>query len=79
MPVSMTGETCLPQSTYRGRGEIGGVYISALSAAAYATNLLVMVDRVKGGGRAVHRLPHQAGLILPTCWNVRQKVAIATM
>jgi hypothetical protein len=42
-----------PQSTYRGRGEIGGI-VSALSAGAYTVTLYVMVDRVKGGGRA-HR------------------------
>jgi hypothetical protein len=37
--------------------------------------LLVMLDRVKGGGPH----PHQAGLILPSRWNVRQKVVIATL
>ncbi len=39
--------------------------------------LLVMVDRVLGEGYTPH--PHQAGLILPSLWNVRQKVAIATL
>ncbi len=34
----------------KGRGEIGRV--SALSAGAYTTTLCVMVDIVKGGGRA---------------------------
>jgi hypothetical protein len=48
----------------KGRGEIGGV-VSALSAGAYATTLLVMVDRVKGGGRAP-LTPYQAGLNLPS-------------
>jgi hypothetical protein len=33
----------------KGRAEIGGV--SALSAGVYTTTKLVMVDRVKGGGR----------------------------
>jgi hypothetical protein len=48
----------------KGRGEIGGV-ASALSAGAYATTLLVMVDRVKVRRRAS---PHhnQAGLNLPS-------------
>ncbi len=49
---------------------------SAHSAGAHTTTLLVMVDRVKGGGRAPHH-PRQAGLILPS--NVRHKVAIAPM
>jgi hypothetical protein len=40
-----------PQSTYRGRVEIGGC-ISALSASVYTTTFLVMVDRVKRGGPA---------------------------
>jgi hypothetical protein len=37
-------------STYRGRGEIGG---AALLAGAHTTTLLVMVDTVKGWGRAI--------------------------
>ncbi len=37
-----------------------------------------MVDKVKGGGRATPP-PHQAGLIFPSQWNARQKVAIAIM
>jgi hypothetical protein len=37
--------------------------VSVLSAEAYTTTLLVMVDRVKGGGRAPTR-PRQAVLIL---------------
>jgi hypothetical protein len=40
--------------------------------------MLVMADRVQGSGRA-HPHPHQAGLILPLRWNVRQKMAIATL
>jgi hypothetical protein len=39
--------------------------------------LLVMVNVMKGGGRAPH--PHQPGLILPSGWNVRQKAAVATL
>jgi hypothetical protein len=43
-------------STYRGRGEIGGVYLSALSAGAYeyTTTLNVIVDIVQGGESAPH-------------------------
>ncbi len=37
-----------------------------------------MADIVKGGGRAPHH-PHQTGPIFPSWWNVRQKVAIATL
>ncbi len=55
-------------------GEIGGVYF-ALSAGEYTTTLLVMVDRMKGGGRATPH-SHQAVLNLPSWWNVCQKVAI---
>ncbi len=51
--------------------------VSALSAGEYTTTLLVMVDRVKGGG--VHFHPHQAGMNLPLGWNVRQKIAIASL
>ncbi len=55
----------------------GGV--SALSAGAFTTDLLVdCIDRVKGEGRGSPQL-HQAGLILPSGLNVRQKVAIATL
>jgi hypothetical protein len=61
---------CETQVTYRGRGEIGGVYLPSQLE-------LVMVDRVKGEG--VRPLPHQTRLILPSWWNVRQKVAIATL
>jgi hypothetical protein len=41
-----------PQSTYRGRGEIGEGSLSALSAGGYTTTLYVMVTIVKGGGHA---------------------------
>jgi hypothetical protein len=53
-----------PQSTYRGRVEIGGS-VSALSAGMYTITLYMMVGTVKGGGRAPP-LPHQAGLIFPS-------------
>jgi hypothetical protein len=48
------------------RGEIGGVYLPS-QLPAYTTTLFVMVDRVKGGGRAPLTLhPHQAELNLPS-------------
>jgi hypothetical protein len=40
----------IPQSTYRGKGEMGGMYL--LSVGVYTINLLVMVDKEKGGGHA---------------------------
>jgi hypothetical protein len=40
----------VPQCTYRGRGEIGGVYLP--SQLECTTTLLVMVDGVTGGGCA---------------------------
>ncbi len=36
-----------------------------------------MVDIVKGVG--VHPHPHQPGLIFPSCWNIHQKAAVATL
>jgi hypothetical protein len=59
---------CTLCSTYSkfGLGEIGVVYLP--SQLEPAPQLVVMVDRVKWGG-----------LILPSWWNVRQKVAIATL
>jgi hypothetical protein len=39
-----------PQSTYRGRNELGSV--SALSVGAFTATLYVMVTRVKEAGRA---------------------------
>ncbi len=50
--------------------------VSALSAGAYTTTLLVMVNRVKGGGRAPSPSPGWADF---TIMNVRQKVAIASL
>ncbi len=61
----------------KGRDEIGGVYLSAFSAGTYTATLYMMVNRVKGGGRAPH--PHQPRLIFPSWWDVRQKSAIATL
>jgi hypothetical protein len=52
--------------------------VSAHSAGAYTATLLVMVSVMKGGGRAPPH-SHQPGLILPSCWNVRQKAAVATL
>jgi hypothetical protein len=45
----------------------------------YTTTLYVLVDIVKGGGCGVDPQPHQPGLIFPSWWNVRQKVAVATL
>ncbi len=52
--------------------------MSALSAEAYTTTLLLMVDRVKRGMLCTSH-PRQAGLNLPSSWNVLQKVAIASL
>jgi hypothetical protein len=49
-----------PQSTYRSGVEIEGS-VFALSAGAYTTTLYVMVDIVKGGGRAPQPSPMAAG------------------
>ncbi len=46
-----------PQSTYRDRVEKGCFY---LSAGAYTTTLYVMVDIVKGGGRAPPTSPPES-------------------
>jgi hypothetical protein len=35
--------------------------------------------RYSEGGWACAPHPHQAGMIFPSCWNVRQKVAFATL
>jgi hypothetical protein len=61
-----------PLRKYRGRDEIGWVYLHALSAGAYIATLYVMVTRV-------HPHPHQPGYI-PSWWNVRQKSeSVATL
>ncbi len=69
-----------PQSTYRGRDEIGGSE-SALSVGAFTITLYVMVDGVKGGGRTPSPPPHphQPGLIFPWWWNLRHKATMATL
>jgi hypothetical protein len=54
-----------PQSTYISKDETGLVYLAAHSAGAYTATLLVMVNVVKGGGRAPPH-PQQPGLILPS-------------
>ena len=51
--------------------------VSAHSAGAYTATLLVMVNVMKGGGRAPP--PSPAWAILPSWWNVRQKAAVATL
>ncbi len=40
-----------PQSTYRGRVEMWGVYLPSQLERTPCTTLYVIVDRVKGGGR----------------------------
>jgi hypothetical protein len=52
--------------------------VSAHSAGAYTATLLVMVNVMRGGGRAPPTLTSQ-GLILPSRLNVRQKAAVATL
>jgi hypothetical protein len=52
--------------------------VSALSAGVYTTTLYVMVNIVKGGGRAPPT-PHKPRLNFPPCWNVRLKAAVATL
>ncbi len=63
-----------PQSTYRGRVEIGGMYhLFSLSV----HNNFVRDGRYNERGWACHH-PHQAGLIFLS-WNERQKMVIATL
>jgi hypothetical protein len=45
--------------------EMNMIIVSVHSAGAYTATLLVMVNVVKGGGRATPH-PHQPGLILPS-------------
>ncbi len=52
--------------------------MSAHSAGAYTATLLVMVNIMRGGGRADPD-PHQTGPILSSSLNVRQKAAVATL
>jgi hypothetical protein len=40
----------------KGRGEVGGVYLTSHLERNYTTTLLVMVDGVKGGRRTPPRL-----------------------
>jgi hypothetical protein len=69
-----------PQNTYRGRVEIGGVYLpSKLESGEYPTTLYVMVDIVKGGGRAPPPSPGWADFSIMMEWNVSQKVAFASL
>jgi hypothetical protein len=52
--------------------------VSALSAGVNTTTLYVMADQAKGGGACTPH-PHQPGLTFPSRWNVRHKMAIATL
>jgi hypothetical protein len=83
MCISCFKVEAAPQSTDRGRVEIEGVYLPS-QLGAYTTTLYVIgghaVDIVKWGGRrACTPQPHQAGLIFPSWWNIRQKLGIATL
>jgi hypothetical protein len=62
---------------YRGRIEIGGMYLPSQLERRYTTTLNLMVDKVKEGGRAPHTLTSWADVSIR--WNVQQKVAIATL
>ncbi len=55
--------------------------VSALSAGAYITTFYVMVDIVIRGWACTPppTQPHPPWLVLPSWWNVPQKVAIATL
>jgi hypothetical protein len=64
------------QSTYRNRVEIRGVY---LPSQLERTHNFVCDGRYsENGGWACTPHHHQPGLIFPSWWNVRQKMAVAT-
>jgi hypothetical protein len=50
----------IPQSTYRGRVEIGGMYLLSQLERIPSTTLYVMVDIMKAGGRAPPTLRSKA-------------------
>ncbi len=68
-----------PQSTYRGRGEIGGVCLAICPLSSSVHHIFVCDSRYKERGFASTPHPHLPWLLLPSWWNVRQKVAIATL
>ncbi len=56
------------------------ISVSAYSAGAYTATLLVMINVIKGGGRAPPPSPAWANFTLMISWlNVRQKAAVATL
>jgi hypothetical protein len=59
----------------KGRGEIGGVY--SICMPSHLERDGTYIERKGEGACTPH--PHQAGLNLPSWWNVRQKVAIANL
>jgi hypothetical protein len=68
------------QSTYCILVEMkqGQCTVSAQSAGAYTATLLVMVNIIRGGGRAPPTLTSQ-GPILPSSLNLRQKADVTTL
>jgi len=70
------GGDCWAQSTHWNRVEIRGMY---LSSQLERTHNFVCDGRYsENGGERVH-YHHQPGLIFPSWWNVRQKMAVATL
>ncbi len=61
-----------PQSAYFPRDETGTVSVSAHSAGAYTATLLVMVNVIKGGGRAPPTFTSQ-GKFYPHDWMYARK------
>jgi hypothetical protein len=76
-PFAMSGNF-YPQSIYRGRVEMGGGGVSALSAGAYTLQLCTD-GRYGEREWAYNPQSNQTGLIFPSWWKVRQKVAIACL
>jgi hypothetical protein len=58
------GRMICPQSTDRGRDEIGVVYLPLVGA--QTAILYVILTRAKGGGHVPPPHPHQPGLIFPS-------------
>ncbi len=70
-----------PQSTYSGRGEIGGVYLAICPLSWSVHNKFLCDGRYSERWVCVHPPPSPAlaAFILMIELNVRQKVAIATL
>ncbi len=67
-----------PQSIYRGRDEIGGMYLLSQLEHIHYNLVFVMDNIVKGGGRAPAP-PSPARADFSIIWKLRQKSAIATL